>query len=112
LLAFVTAGVAVTALGVFAQAPASKLEFEVASIKPAPPLDPVATQQGKIHVGMNIDGARVDIGGLPMQSLLIQAFNIKTYQLTGAASGATLNVAAVLSSDRWDILAKMPAGAT
>lgn len=112
ILTYVTAGVAVAALGLFAQAPAPKLEFEVASIKPAPPLDPAAIQQGKIHIGMNIDGARVDIGGLPMQTLLVQAFNIKPYQLGGAASAAGMNVAAILGSDRWDILAKIPEGAT
>lgn len=113
ILTFTTAAMAVAALGLWAQTPASKLEFEVASIKPAPPLDPAAIQQGKMHIGMNVDGARVDIGGLPMQTLLIQAFNIKPYQLAGVGGvGTTVNVGAILGSDRWDILAKLPEGAT
>jgi uncharacterized protein (TIGR03435 family) len=109
---FLCAGVATAGIALFAQAPAPKPEFEVASIKPAPPLNPAQIQAGKIHIGMNIDGARVDIGGLPMQTLLVQAFDLKPYQITGIGGGAGPTPMALNGGDRWDILAKLPAGAT
>jgi uncharacterized protein (TIGR03435 family) len=103
--------VAVAAIAMFGQAPtpkeSSKLEFEVASIKPAPQLTPALMQSGKVHIGMNIDGARVDIGGLPIMSLLPQVFRVKQYQISGLAPGMDF-----MNTDRWDILAKLPDGAT
>src|ERR1700689_2179696 len=73
--------------GLFAQASAPKLEFEVASIKAAPQLTPALMQSGKIHLGMNIDGARVDIGGMPIMALLPQVFRVKQYQISGLGTG-------------------------
>src|SRR5689334_6357771 len=58
--AVVAGALCVAALG-RGQTPASKPEFEVASIKPAQPLQSQVAA-GKLHVGMTIDGARVDIG--------------------------------------------------
>jgi uncharacterized protein (TIGR03435 family) len=87
--------------------PAPKLEFEVASIKLAPQLTPALMQSGKMHIGMNIDGARVDIGGMPIASLLPQVFHVKQYQIAGAGTGTDF-----MNTERWDILAKLPEGAT
>jgi uncharacterized protein (TIGR03435 family) len=107
---FVCAGLATAAIAIWAQAPpAPKPEFEVASVKKAPPITPALIQSGQMHIGMNIDGARVDIGGMPMVQLLPQAFNVKPYQIAG---GATSTIADALTGDRWDILAKLPTGAT
>jgi uncharacterized protein (TIGR03435 family) len=92
-------------------APASKLEFEVASIKAAPQITPALMQSGKMHIGMNIDGARVDIGGMPIMALLPQVFRVKQYQIAGAGSG-TPDMMNFMNSDRWDIQAKLPEGAT
>jgi uncharacterized protein (TIGR03435 family) len=92
---------------VLAQAPAPKLAFEVASIKPALPLNSPQLQaqvlSGKIHAGLNIDAARVDIGMLSLQELICVAYKVKPYQVSGPS---------FITSDRWDILAKMPDGAT
>ena len=38
--------------------------FEVASVKPAGPLERSKILSGQMHVGMKIDAARVDIGSL------------------------------------------------
>jgi uncharacterized protein (TIGR03435 family) len=81
------------------------LSFEVASIKPAPPLDPQAMLAGgKMHVGMQIDGSRVDIGhGIPF-ALIMQAFDLKMHQIKGP--DWLLN-----NPQGFDILATLPAGA-
>jgi uncharacterized protein (TIGR03435 family) len=86
---------------VLAQAPVSKPEFEVASIKPAQPL-PSQASSGKIHVGMTIDGARVDIGSMSLAELIPVAFKVKPYQVSGPDW---------MSTERFDILAKIPDGA-
>ena len=86
-----------------AQTPAASLSFDVASIKPAPPLDPAKIAAGQMpHIGMNVDGAQVDIGWLTLQQLLCVAYKIKPHQLE--APDWT-------KDQHWDILAKMPAGA-
>ena len=95
----------VLAAAAFAQAPSGKLAFEVASVKPAPPLDPAAIMSGKAHVGMKIDAARVDIGSLSLSDLIRIAYKLKSYQLV---SPDWMNG---ISAQRWDILAKMPPGA-
>ncbi len=86
---------------VFAQSPAPPA-FEVASIKPSPPINAASIMGGKMHVGMNVDGSRVDIGFFPLQMLICTAYKIKPYQLEGPDW---------LKDQRWDILAKMPEGA-
>ncbi len=111
LLGLFCGGLAIAAIAMFGQAPAPKanpkLEFEVASIKPAPQLTPALVQSGKMHIGMNIDGARVDIGGMPIMSLLPQVFRVKQYQISGLGNGMDF-----MNTERWDILAKLPDGAT
>jgi uncharacterized protein (TIGR03435 family) len=99
--------VAATAIAMFGQAPAPKLEFEVASIKPAPPPNPAMKESGRMHVGINIDNARVDIGGMPIIALLPTVFRVKQYQVTGAGPGPDF-----MNMERWDIVAKLPEGAT
>jgi uncharacterized protein (TIGR03435 family) len=91
------------AAAALAQAP--QLQFEVATIKPAPPVTAVAAQfkAGTIHAGMNIDGARVDIGFMSLADLITAAYKIKPFQITGPDW---------IKQERFDILAKMPDGAT
>jgi len=81
------------------------LSFEVASIKPAPPLNPQAIAAGgKMHVGMQIDGSRVDIGyGVPF-ALIMQAFDLKMHQIQGPEW-------MLKNPQGFDILATLPAGA-
>jgi uncharacterized protein (TIGR03435 family) len=80
------------------------LSFEVASIKPAPPLDPQAIIAGKIHVGMQVDGARVDIGHGIQFTLIMQAFDLKMHQIQGPDW-------MLKDPPGFDILATLPAGA-
>ena len=108
LVGLVSASLAIAAAAMFGQAPASpKLEFEVASIKPAAPLNPESIRSGKMRIGMNVDGARVSINGMPVFSLLPQVFRVKQYQVSGGGTPVDF-----LNTERWDIEAKLPDGAT
>ena len=91
------------AAAAMAQAPAAKPQFEVATIKPAPPLNPAMIAAGKMHVGMSVDAARVDIGFLSLNDLIMLAYKVKQHQLVGPDW---------MKNQRFDILAKMPEGAT
>src|SRR2546421_3982241 len=89
----------------FSQAPPAALSFEVATIKPAEPINPQAIlTTGKLpHVGMSVEGSRVDIGYMSLADLIPTAFNVKPYQISGPDW---------MSSQRFDILARMPEGTT
>jgi len=94
-----------------APAPASadkpKFQFEVASIKPAPPLNPQAIMAGKSKIGMSIEQSRVDIGSMAIGDLIQVAYKIKPHQIT------LLDwMKDPMSVQRFDIVAKMPEGAT
>ncbi len=90
----------------FAQTP-PPLAFEVASIKPAGQLDPVAIQQGKAHIGMKVDGAICDIGSFSLKDLIRTAYEVKDYQITGADS-----LGSPMDAQRFNIQATLPDGAT
>lgn len=98
-LLWVPACLALASLSLLGQAHS----FEVASIKPAPPITALAAQiqAGKMHVGMSVDGARVDIGFMSLGDLLPLAFRVKPYQVTGPDW---------MRQERWDILGKIPDG--
>ena len=55
---------------IFAEGPA----FEVASIKSAGPLDPMALKMGKMRIGMTVDAARIDIGFMSITDLIRTAW--------------------------------------
>ncbi len=86
-----------------AQTAGPKLEFEVASIRPAGPLDKMVAS-GQMHIGMHVDGARVDIGSMALPDLIQIAYKVKRYQVQGAGADG-------IAAQRWDILAKLPEGA-
>ncbi len=88
-----------------AQAPvAAPKTFEVATIKSAPPINPMMVAQGgKMHVGTKFDAGRVDIGYTSLSDMICLAYKIKLYQLSGPDW---------LKNERFDILAKLPEGAT
>ena len=96
-----TAGAIFTVGIFFGQARAAGPEFEVATIKAAAQPTPELFRSGKIHIGMTVEGARVDIGGMPLISLIQQAFRVKLFQVM--APDWT-------RESRWDILAKIPDG--
>jgi len=82
-----------------AQAPAGKPEFEVASVRAAAPLA-VKTPVG---VGIHLDGAQARIASFTLKDLVGTAYRTKAYAVSGPDW---------TGSDRFDLVAKMPAGAT
>ena len=98
----ILACVGLSAVGVLAQAPAAGPVFDVATIKPSGNLQ-AQMAAGKLHIGMSIDAARVDIGSMSLADLIPVAFAVKPYQVSGPDW---------MREARFDILAKMPEGAT
>ncbi|HEY4363613.1 MAG TPA: TIGR03435 family protein [Bryobacteraceae bacterium] len=78
-------------------------QFEVASVRVAPEPTVELARAGKLHQGMTIDRGRVDIGGTSLNDLLQLAFRVRRGQITGPAW---------MTSTRFDIVAKIPEGAT
>ena len=77
---------------------AQELQFEVASIRPAGD----SRAEGRTpHAGITIDGARVAIGNWSILQLVVRAYDLQPYQLSGPEW---------MGSQRFDIQAKMPAG--
>jgi uncharacterized protein (TIGR03435 family) len=75
-----------------------RLEFEVASIKPSPP-----PSAGQVLAGIKIDGAQLHSRSLALRDYIQSAYKVKNYQVEGPAW---------LGSERYEIDAKLPAGAT
>ena len=90
----------VLSLAAFAQsAPAPPTaEFEVESIRPSGPLVP-----GQLGIGLHIDGAQVRCTYLSLNDYIGMAYKVRNYQISGPE---------FLTSDRFDINAKLPEGAT
>lgn len=100
-----SACLALAAIGAFAQ---TKPSFEVATIKPSQPMDPVkiaaALQSGgKLPVGATIESGRAEYLNLDLKTLLTFAYGVRPYQIVGPDW---------LSTTRFDIVAKMPEGST
>lgn len=74
-------------------------KFEVASIKPAPDLQ---TAMSAGHMGIKIDAARVDIGYWSIRQLILRAYGLPSYQLSGPDW---------MNNFRFDVAAKFPEGA-
>ncbi len=90
----------------FAQAPAPPAEqFEVASVKPSAPIPP----NGGVYFGPARGGPGTSDPGLitwsyaRLKDLLMTAYNVKAYQLYGPDW---------LSTERYDVVASVPPGAT
>ena len=80
-----TIGVALTAIAAFGQ---TRPEFEVATIKPSPPMDvakiAAALQAGgKMPIGANVEFLRAEYLYLDLRSLMSLAYGVKPYQITG-----------------------------
>lgn len=82
---------------VHAQAPAEKVEFEVATIKKSPP----PGTDNAVTAGVKMDGSQLRIGALTMRDYIAMAYRVKIYQISGPDWIAT---------ERFDIAAKLPAG--
>jgi uncharacterized protein (TIGR03435 family) len=101
---FLIAAMLAAPIAAFAQAAGAKLEFDVATVKPSAPLDPVAISQGKMpRFGTNVQGTRVDIGNAALSDLIAQAYKMKPYQVSGPDW---------IKTTRFDIQAKMPDGSS
>jgi uncharacterized protein (TIGR03435 family) len=92
-----------TSCAAFGQAAAEPPTFEVASVKPA---EPQAT--GRISVGMRggpgtPDPGQITYTNVSLKNVLMNAYGVKGYQINGPKW---------LDSERFDIVAKIPKGAT
>lgn len=74
-----------------------KPSFEVASIKPAAPSEP-----GRIRIGMQADGGMLRYTNVTLMDVIRNAYRVKEFQIEGPDW---------LSSERFDITAKLPDGA-
>lgn len=77
--------------------------FEVATVKPAQLPTPQQIVQSKAHIGMNVDGARVDIGAMSLADLIRIAYRVKAYQISGPEW---------MKTERFDVMGKIPEGAS
>lgn len=82
--------------------------FEVATIKPAAPLDQAkivaAMQAGEApKIGPHVEGSRAEYTYMALRDLIAFAYNIKPYQVSGPDW---------MVATRFDIEAKLPEGAT
>ncbi len=82
--------------------PEKPMSFEVATVKPAEDIQKQA-MSGKMHIGVNVDGARADVGGMSLQDLICIAYKVKPHQVVGPDW---------MPAQRYDIMGKMPDGAT
>ena len=88
----------------YAQTPA-QLEFEVASVKPSPPPDP----SGRVFFGPprggpgTRDPGQITWANATLLNVLTTAYNITTLQIVAPDW---------ISNERYDLIAKVPAGAT
>lgn len=76
----------------------SKLEFEVASVRPAEPNPPE-----RVAVGVHLDGSQVRIAAFSMRDFVALAYRVKLNQVTGPDWTA---------SERYNLNATLPAGGT
>ncbi|MBV8841352.1 MAG: TIGR03435 family protein [Bryobacterales bacterium] len=75
-------------------------KFEVASVRPSPPLQlPLVAP---IRAGMSMDGGSVDMRLMSLRDLIIVAYRIRPYQLPGIPDWMTTEV--------FDIMATIPQG--
>jgi uncharacterized protein (TIGR03435 family) len=87
-------------------APAAGLTFDVASVRPSPPLDgaamQAAMQAGKMpKFGADVEGLRAEYSQMQLRDLVANAYGVKPYQVTGPEA---------ISGQRFDIAARMPEG--
>lgn len=77
-------------------------EFEVASVKPSQPdSGPIKVDPGGPGTG---DSSRVTYSFATIRDLMVDAYDVKRYQITGGPGW--------LDSERFDVVAKVPAGST
>jgi uncharacterized protein (TIGR03435 family) len=94
-------------VAVLAQAPAAKLVFDVASVRPSPAPDMqkvmMDLQAGKKPESVHIDGSRAVFTYMSVKQLIAYAYKMRVYEVSGPDWMVT---------DRFDIVARMPEGAS
>ena len=101
-------GLLLAAGAAFGQTAPSNPAFEVATVKPSAPLDRLKLQQevqaGRMpRFGAHVDGAQAVYTYMSLKDLISSAYDVKGYQISGPAW---------LGTERFDIMAKMPDGAS
>jgi uncharacterized protein (TIGR03435 family) len=91
---------AVGSFAVFSQTSTAPPEFEVASVKPSVES---ANPAANVSRGLHIDGAMVSVNGMTLKWYIHYAYTAKESLVSGPDW---------LSSERVDVVAKLPAGAT
>jgi uncharacterized protein (TIGR03435 family) len=86
-----------------AQSADENMTFEVASIKPAAPTQPGHMTMGSRGGPGSADPGHLTYNNLSLKTMLVNAFGVKGYQISGPAW---------LESERFDMVAKIPQGAT
>jgi uncharacterized protein (TIGR03435 family) len=91
-----------------AQPSTAHVEFDVATVKPAAPLDfqrmAADIQAGKMpKLGPSIDASRAEFTYMSLKDLIVYAYTVKPYQIDGPSW---------LSDQRFDIEATIPDGST
>jgi uncharacterized protein (TIGR03435 family) len=100
----------VIGVAVSLSAQTAKLEFEVASVRALGPVEGGAAQAARITGGPGTnDFERITYSHVPMQQLIVTAYDVGRDQISGPDWATTDDVR---HADRFDITAKVPAGAT
>lgn len=86
-----------TSAALFGQAAPPRLEFEVASVKPSPPMD-----GPRLDLGVHVDGAQYRANFFSLRDYIRIAYKVKPYQVIGPDW---------IGSERFDISATIPKGA-
>jgi uncharacterized protein (TIGR03435 family) len=92
-------GLLLTVSAIDAQLTAASPAFEVATIRPSAAIDQAALRSGRAHLGIKVDGARVDIGTASLFRLICAAYRLRPYQVSGPEWLKTTN---------FDLQAKIP----
>jgi len=90
-----------------AQAVPAGLTFEVASVRPAAPIDQATIfaglREGRRPESMRIEGSRATYTYMSLKALIAYGYKVRTYQVSGPDW---------MTTDRFDIVAKLPDGAS
>lgn len=98
----------ILAVSASGQMASSNPAFEVATVKPSPPLDMAKlaseVQAGRMpRFGPRVDALQAEYHYMALKDLIANAYKVKAFQVSGPAW---------LATERFDIVAKMPDGAS
>ena len=84
----------------------SVAKFEVASVRPSPPLQlPLVAP---VRMGLSMDGGRVDIRLMSLRDLIIVAYRIKPFQLASTPEWMTTEVFDIMATIPQDASTRVP----